>query len=77
MKLSELQFEYPEELIGLWPQKPSRVMCVQADIPQELSWKDFLQQFQKNDVLVLNDTKVLKRRVFAGDLEILFLENFK
>jgi len=45
-----------------------------AEAARELSWDDFLSQFQDGDVLVLNNTKVLKRRVFTADgVEILFL----
>lgn len=75
MKISDLQFEYPENLIGLEPQKPSRVMMVKNAEPEEIPWKNFLELFQKGDLLVVNDTQVLRRRVFAGELEILFLKN--
>lgn len=44
------------------------------EVARELSWDEFLSQFQEGDVLVLNNTKVLKRRVFSVDgVEILFL----
>lgn len=74
MKVSELDFKYPEELVATEPRRPSRVMWVRNGQPQELSKADFLNQFREHDTLVLNDTRVLKRRVFAGDLEILFLK---
>jgi S-adenosylmethionine:tRNA ribosyltransferase-isomerase len=39
----------------------------------EISIAQLLAEIPAGDVLVINDTKVLKRRVFAGDTEILFL----
>ena len=41
--------------------------------PKEVSIAELLQKIPERDVLVVNNTKVLKRRVFAGDVEILFL----
>lgn len=87
MKKTELMFEYPEQLVATEPLRPSRVMWVSpcdvnitalnAPEPLELQWSQFLQKIVEvkgtNDVLVINNTKVLKRRVFAGDMEILFL----
>jgi S-adenosylmethionine:tRNA ribosyltransferase-isomerase len=73
MKISDLDFEYPEELVATEPKRPSRVMWVEAGVPKELSFAEFLTKIPPGDILVLNNTKVLKRRVFAGDLEILFL----
>lgn len=75
MKLTDLDFVYPEELIAISPQRPSRVMWVEEGRePQEISFSDLLAQFAPGDVLVVNNTRVLKRRVFAGDIEILFLK---
>ncbi len=75
MKLKDLQFEYPESLVATTPVRPSRVMWVKdGDMPVEVSIQDVLAAIPAGDVLVLNDTKVLKRRVFAGELEILFLK---
>ncbi len=76
MKLSDLQYSYPEDLIALEPARPTRVMWVDsADQPVEISVAELLNKIPAGDVLVLNDTKVLKRRVFTADgLEILFLD---
>ncbi len=73
MKLADLQFDYPENLVATKPQRPSRVLWVENKTPLEISLTDLLQKIPAGDVLVVNNTKVLKRRVFAGDLEILFL----
>lgn len=76
MKITDLQFEYPEELVATEPQHPSRVMWVESvqAAPQEISFQELMQKIPAGDVLVVNNTKVLKRRVFAGDVEILFLK---
>ena len=75
MKLSDLDFSYPEELIATFPQRPSRVLWVDGPCePQELSFSQLIEKISAGDVLVVNNTRVLKRRVFAGDLEILFLK---
>ena len=74
LSLKDLDFSYPEELVATFPQRPSRVMWVDKT-PSEISILQLLEKFQAGDLLVLNDTKVLKRRVFVGDLEILFLKS--
>lgn len=74
MRKTDLQFDFPESLVAHQPQRPSRICSAIADQPKELVWDTFLNLFNDGDVLVLNDTKVLKRRIFTGDgLEILFL----
>jgi len=73
MKISDLQFEYPENLVATKPQRPSRVLWVEDGKPQEISLQQLLQKIPRGDLLIVNNTKVLKRRVFAGELEILFL----
>jgi S-adenosylmethionine:tRNA ribosyltransferase-isomerase len=45
----------------------------QASKPREMSARELLSQIPSGDLLIVNNTRVLKRRVFAGDLEILFL----
>jgi len=75
MKLTELDFFYPEELVATSPQRPSRVMWVDpSGCPSEMVFKELFAHFQKGDVLVVNNTEVLKRRIFSEDLEILFLK---
>ncbi|MEK2645709.1 tRNA preQ1(34) S-adenosylmethionine ribosyltransferase-isomerase QueA [Bdellovibrio sp. BCCA] len=75
MKITDLDFAFPEELIATAPQRPSRVMWVQENgEPQEISIQELMERIPSGDVLVVNNTRVLKRRVFAGDIEILFLK---
>lgn len=78
LKLSDLDFYYPEELIAQKPERPTRVMWVEKGLPKEISIHDLLKKFSPGDVLVINETKVSKRRVFGKTLkdefEILFIE---
>lgn len=76
MKLADLKFDYPEELIATAPVRPSRVMWVEeGHAPKEISITELLYSIPAGDVLVINNTKVLKRRVFAmNDIEVLFLD---
>ncbi|MCE3011348.1 MAG: S-adenosylmethionine:tRNA ribosyltransferase-isomerase [Proteobacteria bacterium] len=74
MKLSDLTFDYPEKLIATQPQRPSRVMWVEGDKFSEIALKELIQRIPSGDVFVVNNTKVLKRRIFTAEgLEILFL----
>lgn len=75
MLRTDLDFDFPEELIATSPQRPSRVMAVDGPgaEPREITLDELVEIPRPGDVWVLNQTKVLKRRVFAGDLEILFL----
>lgn len=76
MKLAELKFDYPEELIATKPHRPSRVMWVKlGESPREISIAELLSAIPAGDVLVVNNTQVLKRRVFTEtDVEVLFLD---
>src|SRR5690606_18100774 len=47
----------------------------QNQAAREISKDQLFEQFKPGDVLVINDTRVEKRRVFAGELEIVFVEN--
>jgi len=77
MKLKDLQFLYPQELIALKPEAQSRILWNSQAGPSEMTKSQLLNQFNQGDVLVINETKVIPRRVLtAGDqpLEILFLK---
>lgn len=51
-------------------------MDVRQDQPTELSIEQLKGQFKQGDRLIINDTKVLKRRIFTSDQkEILFIES--
>ena len=77
VKLSELDFEYPEELVATERADESRIMLVDgAESPREISPCQLLEIFRPGDLWVVNETRVLKRRVFtAQGLEILFIRS--
>lgn len=70
-----MQFVYPEELVAKEPAKPTRVLWVNGSQLQEISLPQLIEKIPVGDALIINNTKVLKRRIFAGDLEILFLSS--
>lgn len=76
MQTEDFNFSYPDELIALEPARPTRVMSmVGGEVPRELTLSQLLQIPEENDIVIINDTKVIKRRVVTqGGLEILFLE---
>jgi len=77
MQTYEFDYTYPNDLIALEPSRPSRVAFCQPGVPpRELTMDSLVRQFQKGDLLVINDSKVIPARVFtaAGD-EILFLSS--
>lgn len=76
MLREELNFSYPEELVATHPQKPSRVLWFDGE-PREITLAEMLAEIPEGDLLIVNETKVLKRRVFAGEKEILFLKNLE
>lgn len=76
MKLADLDYSFPENLIALEPSRPTRVMWVDRNDPIEINIPQLIEKIPSGDVLVINDTKVLKRRIFTKDgLEILFLDH--
>lgn len=73
VKKSDLTFSYPEELVATKPSRPTRVMYWNGQ-PSEIDISQLLDLFTPGDVLILNDSKVVKRRVNSSNgLEILFL----
>lgn len=87
MKITDLQFSYPESLVATEPVRPSRVLKVElghlneksndGSSPfQEISIQNLIDLIPAGDVLVINETQVLKRRIYTNqDLEILFLSH--
>lgn len=76
MKLTDLDYAFPEELIATEPSRPTRVLWVEpGQALQEITLPQVLSRIPTGDVLVINNTRVLKRRVFAQDeIEVLFLD---
>ena len=76
MRIQDLDFSYPEALVATEPHRPSRVLWVEKGEAREVTPAHLLAQIPAGDVLVINNTKVLKRRIFsANNLEILFLSS--
>jgi len=71
MKLSKFKFKLPEELIALHPAKnrdESRLMVVDRltkKIEHKL-FKDIIEYFDDQDVMVFNDTKVFPARLYGN-----------
>jgi len=76
MKTSQLSFNYPESLVATKPVHPTRVMyCSSGCPPKELTKQELLSHILPQDIVILNDTKVVKKRIFTEvDEEILFLD---
>lgn len=85
MRVSELDYELPEDLIAQSPAEPrdtSRLMVVDVGrgTITHRTFRDFPEYFQRGDALVLNETKVMPARIRAkkptgGEVELLFLKS--
>ena len=69
-KLSQFNFELPEELIAKYPSEyrdESRLMIVHRDTGkfEHKVFKDVLNYFDDQDVFILNNTKVFPARLFG------------
>jgi S-adenosylmethionine:tRNA ribosyltransferase-isomerase len=78
MKKSELSFDYPSHLVATERKPNSRVMLVENGQPQEVTPAYILTQIEPNDILIINETKVIPARIYSeSGLEILFIENIE
>lgn len=83
-KTSDFNYYLPEELIAqtpVYPRDSSRLLVYnrKTDAVEHKHFYDILNIFQKGDLLVINNTKVLPARMFAytvhgGKIEILLLK---
>lgn len=79
MKLSNFNFELPKELLAEYPAEhrdESKLMVVHRDTGkiEHKMFKDLVNYFDEDDVMVLNNTKVFPARLF-GNKEKLVLES--
>ncbi len=79
----DFDFELPEDLIAQRPSEQrggSRLMCLKPDHEAEfMPFAKIIDAFQGNEVLVLNDTRVVPARLYGqkatgGRVEVFFLE---
>ena len=88
MKLSEFDFELPEELIAQHPvekRDTSRLMVVNRENGniEHRHFYDILDYLKPGDVLVRNNTKVIPARLFGikeetnGHVEVLLLKELR
>jgi S-adenosylmethionine:tRNA ribosyltransferase-isomerase len=71
MKLSQFKFKLPEELITLYPathRDESRLMVLNAKTGtiEHKIFKDFIDYYNENDLIVFNDTKVFPARLYGN-----------
>lgn len=68
MKVSDFNFNLPEELIAQVPIKQrdaSRLMILNKKTIKHGNFKDILNYLSKGDCLVINDTKVIPARIYG------------
>ncbi|WP_452221740.1 tRNA preQ1(34) S-adenosylmethionine ribosyltransferase-isomerase QueA [Lacinutrix salivirga] len=71
MKLSHFQFELPEELLAEFPSEnrdESRLMVLnrKEQTIEHKQFKDLIEYFDEDDVMILNNTKVFPARLFGN-----------
>ena len=71
MKLSHFNFELPDELLAEYPAEnrdESRLMVLnrKEQTIEHKSFKDLIDYFDEDDVMILNDTKVFPARLFGN-----------
>ena len=79
MRTDDFDFDLPENLIAQHPPSErglSRLLCMKGHALEDAMFSDFPQKMKAGDVLVLNDTRVIKARLFGfkqsgGKVEVL------
>lgn len=71
MKLSEFNFELPEELIAEYPSEnrdECRLMVLHKDTGkiEHRMFKDIINYFNEDDVMIMNNTKVFPARMYGN-----------
>ncbi|MFD2822088.1 tRNA preQ1(34) S-adenosylmethionine ribosyltransferase-isomerase QueA [Lacinutrix iliipiscaria] len=71
MKLSHFQFELPEELLAEFPAEnrdESRLMVLNREKQtiEHKQFKDLIDYFEEDDVMILNNTKVFPARLYGN-----------
>ena len=87
MKLSHFNFELPDELLAEYPSEnrdESRLMVLNREKQtiEHKQFKDLIDYFDEDDVMILNDTKVFPARLFGNKektgarIEVFLLREF-
>ena len=66
--LSDFDFELPEELIAQYPladRSSSRLLHINDDVIEDCVFTDIVNFLRPGDLLVANDTRVIKARLFG------------
>jgi S-adenosylmethionine:tRNA ribosyltransferase-isomerase len=79
MRTDDFDFALPERLIAQYPLErrgASRLLFAHGDMLEDLRFSDLLRLVKHGDVLVLNDTRVIKARLYGckesgGKVEVL------
>lgn len=79
MRTDEFDFDLPERLIAQHPPErrgASRLLCVRGEVLEDAGFADLSGKLRVGDLLVLNDTRVIKARLFGekasgGKVEVL------
>ena len=71
MKLSDFNFEYPEKLVAKYPNKnrdEAKLMVIDRNdySIKHRQFKDMIEYFDENDIIVLNNTKVFPARLYGN-----------
>ena len=69
MRTEEFDFVLPERMIAQYPlaqRSASRLLYAHGDVLEDCRFADLLRLVRPNDVLVLNDTRVIKARLFGN-----------
>lgn len=88
MKLSDFDFDLPEELIAQRPVEPrdsSRLLVIdrQGGAPQHRHFRDLIHYLRPGDAIVVNETRVLPARLMGqregsgGAIEVLLLKRLE
>ncbi len=68
MKLSDFDFDLPEDLIATRPARPrssARLLLAERDSIRDLHVRDLVEVFRPGDRLILNNTRVIPARLFG------------
>lgn len=83
ININEFDFDLPKEFIAQKPAEPrdkARLMVLKENKISHKTFSQIMQEFNKNDLILLNNSKVIPSKIFGkketgGNIEILFIRN--